>query len=185
MLYGNRKDYVMRIITGAILIVGAIWLFTSALPYGNSYGNMPGMIKHAFILAGLTAILGMFYLFVGSVEAKENARWYQFTIKSILALTIMVALFFSGRAMGLRESMPSPYLPPVPSSYSSPYSSSSSLVVPPTGTYMMPVRVDSDATVTAPVEPVTPGPSSDQPMSQPVTNPPSSTPPNQPASQTP
>jgi hypothetical protein len=110
----------MRIITGAILIAGAIWLFTSALPYCNTYGNMTVMIKLALILAALTAILGMFYLFAGSVEAKENARWYQFTIKSLLAITVMVALFFSGRAMGLRESTAtySPFLSvtPYPSS---------------------------------------------------------------------
>jgi hypothetical protein len=144
MLYGNRKENAMRIITGAILIVGAIWLFTSALPYGNSYGNMPGMIKLAFILAGLTAMLGAFYLFAGSVEAKENARWYQFTIKSILAVTVMVALFFSGRAMGLRESIPSF------SSYAAPYS------VPFTTTVSPMIFTSPASTTPVPIDATTP-----------------------------
>jgi hypothetical protein len=98
----------MRIITGAILIVGAIWLFGTALPYGNIYGSMSVVVKLAFILSGLTAMIGLFYLLVGSVEAREHARWYQFTVKSLLAVTAMVALFFSGRALGLREAE-SPY----------------------------------------------------------------------------
>jgi hypothetical protein len=167
----------MRIITGAILIVGAIWLFTSALPYGNNYGNMPGMIKLAFILAGLTAILGMFYLFVGSVEAKENARWYQFTIKSILALTVMVALFFSGRAMGLRESMPSPYLP---SNYSS-YGYAPTYSVVPMPSSPPPVAMPA-ATVIESVDSVEIKPAASTPTATETTP---STQPNQPTSQTP
>jgi hypothetical protein len=167
----------MRIITGAILIVGAIWLFTSALPYGNTYGGMPIMIKLAYIFAGLTAILGAFYLFVGSVEAKENARWYQFTIKSILAITLMVALFFSGRAMGLRESMSSPSFP-------APYSSSSYSVAP-TPVYIQPVAMPAEAVIESElkqtVELVSPTPSSAPSDSQ--TTP--SNPPNKPVSSTP
>jgi hypothetical protein len=126
------KESAMRIITGAILIVGAIWLFGTALPYGSIYGSMSVVVKLAFILAGLAAMLGLFYLFVGSVEAREGTRWYQFTVKSLLAVTAMAALFFSGRALGLREAA-SPYssapiiAPPVaypvpasPSNYYSP-----------------------------------------------------------------
>jgi hypothetical protein len=172
----------MRIITGAILIVGAIWLFTSALPYGASYGGMPVMFKLAFILAGLTAMLGLFYLFVGSVEAKENSRWYQFTIKSLLAITVMVALFFSGRALGLREAS-SPYLPSV--AYPTPYSVSPVYVspaVPAPASWTPAVSTyDSNSAIVPPPEPS--GPSQTSPSSDSPSMP--STPSEAPATQTP
>jgi hypothetical protein len=129
----------MRIITGAILIVGAIWLFGTALPYGNIYGSMSVVVKLAFILSGLTAMIGLFYLLVGSVEAREHARWYQFTVKSLLAVTAMVALFFSGRALGLREA-------------ESPYSSAA--IIPPPVAYPATFSTTTPSSATAVPEPI-------------------------------
>jgi hypothetical protein len=183
------KEPAMRTVTGAILIAGAIWLFTSALPYGNAYGNMPIMVKLAFILSGMTAIIGAFYLFAGCTEVKENARWYQFTIKSLLAITVMVALFFSGRALGLRESMSlySPYsstgyIPvPIPSSYApTPVYGIPAVPIPSSGS-VSPIDSSTNDDTPPGVTPL--GPSQNPPA--PESKPTPSTPPNSPSTQTP
>jgi hypothetical protein len=136
----------MRLLTGAILIFGAIWLYAATLP--QSYDNPTPEIKLAYILSCLIVILGMFYLFVGSVEIKEHSRWYQFTIKSLLLVTLMVGLFFSGRAVGLRETMPSP-IPP----YAMPTYSVTPVAPPPTPGYAPSYAPPSIDTLPAPADP--------------------------------
>jgi hypothetical protein len=136
----------MRLLTGAILIFGAIWLYAATLP--QSYDNPTPEIKLAYILSCLIVILGMFYLFVGSVEIKEHSRWYQFTIKSLLLLTLMVGLFFSGRATGLRETMPSQN-----PSYGAPTYSVTPAALPPTPGYAPSYTPPSIDTLPAPADP--------------------------------
>lgn len=98
----------MRMITGAILIVAAATLLAQMARFEASE-VLIGMDSSATggwilpIFAAIIALFGMYNLFMGSIKKKENTRWYQYSMKALLLIMLLSALFFSGRALGIKE----------------------------------------------------------------------------------
>lgn len=111
----RKPENNMRMITGALLILSsAISIAPIAWLDLQDFCSFPvGWLS--VILAGITALLGLVYLFLGSLNVNVDARWYQFTIKSLLLLAIFFAVFFSGRALGIVERKETPFVTsPIP-----------------------------------------------------------------------
>ncbi len=54
-------------------------------------------------LAAISAVVGVVYLALGSAPSDGKRRWHQYTIRTVLALALLIATFFAGRAAGLKE----------------------------------------------------------------------------------